>query len=301
MQNDHETLILKIADLYLDFIVTSNQIELDVNSTVLHYSCLNKIKEDYTIYFSLSNSTQEDYCNWSFVGKPEKNAFLNYSWYVKNSNDHISIRVNYDDYNHIDHVVAIIFPQKNKVEIRIILTEECNNVIKIDPLLHPLGSLLLLYLVHFKQGLLMHASAVIDNKNAYLFTGVSGIGKSTMARLWQGCGSDVINDDRVILRLIENQVVIYNNPMPYYRQQPKESNLKSIFLLSQSQDNYIKPLEGVMAFSKVLGNFIQQFYDKEMVKKHLEYIEEVVCRVNVYEVGFKPDHDIVTLIRELNS
>ncbi len=122
-----------------------------------------------------------------------------------------------------------------------------------------------------------------------------------MARLWHECGADVKNDDRLILKREGDKVMVSNNPMSYYSQDPKEGKLTGIFLLKQEKHNYIKKLSGVQAFTRVLANCIQQFYDPEMVKNHLTIVEGIVQCVPIYEVGFLPTHDIVKDILKLYS
>ncbi len=297
MHNDHDKLVLRVADLVLAFTSNSDQIVFDAESSLMYYRIVDFSVIDFSFDFVLKTSFISPKLEWSFVGDPQNNKFLNYSWRVKNTSEKIFIQVDFDDHKQIKSLFAIIRPNLSKIEVQIEKHSDIEGCVLIDPLIHPLGSLLMLYLVHLKGGVLMHASAVIDSGNSYLFSGVSGIGKSTMARLWFECGADVINDDRVILRLQGDDVKIYNNPMPYYRQYPQKSTLKKIFLLTQSPDNYIKPISGVTAYSRVLGNFIQQFYEKEMVNKHLECVLKIIDKVSVYEVGFKPDYDIVSLIR----
>jgi len=48
---------------------------------------------------------------------------------------------------------------------------------------------------------MIHASGVNNAGHGYIFSGVSGKGKSTMAKLWDNSGARVIHDDRLILRI----------------------------------------------------------------------------------------------------
>ncbi|MCW3805979.1 hypothetical protein [Plebeiibacterium marinum] len=293
-------LALNVADLVIKFFSQSKKIEFDIESSVLHYKENDDVPEDFFLEYSLSDTPFIQDADWSFVGKPDKNSFLNYSWYILNEKDKVVIKVEYEDHIQLKEITAVLDLKKGKGVVAVVPLSGNVDVVKIDPLIHPLGSLLLLYLVHQKGGLLMHASGIVDQGNAYVFTGVSGIGKSTMCRLWKECGARAVNDDRVVLRLQGDDVIVYNNPMPYYAQFPVQSTLNKIFLLKQSPENYIKPLKGVFAYSRVLGNFIQQFYDKDMIRQHLEYIEKVLLKVEVYELGFKPDYDIVKLVRAMD-
>ncbi len=293
---------VKIADLYLTFYSKGNNIVLDQEGTISYYRCANGTRNsDYYIEFNEVGIIDFSEFTAIFVGELEENESLNYDWYVYNVDGKISIYVVYHDHAEIESVCANVSSDNNKVDVSLCLKQNVDRPVIVDPLIHPLGSLLMLYFVHWKQGLLIHASAILNNNKAYLFTGVSGIGKSTMARLWKESGSVVLNDDRLVVRLLDNEVKLYNNPMPYYTQKPKEGNLQKIFLLKQSSYNYITPLKGVTAFSRVLGNFIQQFYNRGIINRHLEIVEKVIEKVEVYELGFKPDQEIVKMIKNMDT
>ncbi|WP_075591549.1 hypothetical protein [Labilibacter marinus] len=294
-------IFVKFGGLLIELISHSSQLILNKDRGVKHFitSATSK-KSNYSIHFQVVSSTELSDFKQKFKGEPEENDYINYDWFVSERNGEIALTVDYKDHECIKQIVAFVNSNSKDIRVEIELVNE-NYPVHIEPLMHPLGSLLMIYLFHWNEGALIHASAVSDNCNGYLFTGVSGIGKSTMARLWQECGAEVLNDDRLILRLIGDDVIVYNNPMPYYNQRALSSSLKKIFLLKQSSQNYIKPLQGVLAYSRVLGNFIQQFYNPQMVHKHLEIVESIINKVSVYEVGFKPDVNIVRLIREMDN
>ncbi|MGQ1785767.1 hypothetical protein [Saccharicrinis sp. GN24d3] len=295
-----ESFQLSISDMILEFKSYSEKIRLDAQGQVKHFVCSKCTKPDYIFnYSTVDEHTLED-ATVVFTGQPGHNELLNYNWEVLMRDQAIYIRVNFVDHADILSILAKVSKNSTIVGVELVLHNLSADVVSVDPLIHPLGSLILLYLTHWKNGLLIHASGVLDKNEAYLFTGVSGIGKSTMARLWKESGAAVLNDDRLVIRRIDGRIMVYNNPMPYYAQRPLRGELKKIFLLKQSLHNYITPLKGVAAYSRVLGNFIQQFYQKEMVQRHLEIVEQTINLVDVYEVGFKPDQDIVEMIREMD-
>jgi hypothetical protein len=168
-----------------------------------------------------------------------------------------------------------------------------------DPFLYPLGILVFIYQALFNRGLVIHASGVQDGEKGYLFTGLSGIGKSTMARLWQEKGATIINDDRLAVMPNDDGFSIHNTPMPYYQDYPKSSHLHGIFLLKQSKENYCLPLKGATAMMRVMANCMQHFHTPELVQQHLSIVEAIMSKISVFELGFKPDTDIVDLIRNL--
>ena len=71
--------------------------------------------------------------------------------------------------------------------------------------------------------LLVHASVIRNNGYGYLFTAPSGTGKSTHTHLWYKYipGSDLMNDDNPVVRIVDGEVRIFGSPWsgktPCYR------------------------------------------------------------------------------------
>lgn len=65
------------------------------------------------------------------------------------------------------------------------------------------------------QTMLVHSSALIYQGGAYLFSGESGIGKSTHTKLWiKAFGNKVhiMNDDKPVVKLYEDKAVAFGTP-----------------------------------------------------------------------------------------
>ena len=56
---------------------------------------------------------------------------------------------------------------------------------EVDPMDYPLDGLILYYLTVIYGDIMIHASGINHVGHGYLFSGVSGKGKSTMAKLWE--------------------------------------------------------------------------------------------------------------------
>lgn len=170
----------------------------------------------------------------------------------------------------------------------------------VDPYIFPLLNIFISRLLRRRNSFLIHSSVVNDNGNGYLFTAVSGTGKSTMARIWEQSGATIINDDMLALVPVNDYIEANNIPMPYYISQPRKVNLKGIFLISQSKYNFINRVTGATAILRLTSNTIQQPSTKRAAIEHLKLVEKVANIVPIFELGFKPDKDIVADIRKLN-
>ncbi|MDD5185281.1 MAG: hypothetical protein PHS84_08490 [Paludibacter sp.] len=163
------------------------------------------------------------------------------------------------------------------------------------PLKYPLGPIVMHYLTVKSNSVMIHASCVFDGKTGRIFTGFSGNGKSTISKLWADAGNRIINDDRIIIRKIEDNYMAFNTPM-YYIDKPKSTVLNAIFLISHSPENKMKKISGALAVSKVMAFCIQNNFESKLIQNHLDFLSELCIHIPVYELGFVPDASVVNFI-----
>lgn len=118
----------------------------------------------------------------------------------------------------------------------------------------------------FKQTLLIHASLVRNNGYGYAFTAKSGTGKSTHTSLWIKHieGSDLMNDDNPIIRIINGKCYIYGSPWsgktPCYRN--IKAPLGAITKIERDSRNWVERMNPVNAFSQILPACSTMKWDK---------------------------------------
>jgi len=269
---------LKIANLNIEIEDTLDDLLLDQNSGSRHFFC-NDISF-FNKYFTKVNLLKyNEFPQGEVVyrGEPWGELQMPYAWSVLNINGCWAVEVNFQGNESIHYALAVIDLQKR--EIRYFL-DVPQLLFVFDPFLYPLGILVFIYLALFNNGLVIHASGVQDGENGYLFTGLSGIGKSTMARLWQEKGAVILNDDRLAVMPDGDGFSIYNTPMPYYQDYPKSSRLNGIFLLKQSNENYCQPLKGASAMMRVMANCMQHFHTPDLVQQHLSIVEAIAAKIH---------------------
>jgi hypothetical protein len=105
--------------------------------------------------------------------------------------------------------------------------------------------------------LLFHGSVVSVDGQGYLFTAVSGTGKSTHTRLWRqrfGERCVMVNDDKPLLRITEDGVLACGTP--WDGKHRLSSNimvpLKGIVILERGVDNEIVPISASEAMPMLL-------------------------------------------------
>lgn len=161
---------------------------------------------------------------------------------------------------------------------------------------YPMGPIIMHYLTLYTDAVLMHASCAFDGQKARMFSGFSGVGKSTISGIWAKAGAQIINDDRLVIRKINGEFFVYNTPM-YYVDSSKKALLNSIYLIKHSPVNVLKPLKGALAVSRVMAFCIQNNFDKSFIDRRLKFFSELCQAVSVAELGFVPDQEVVTFIK----
>lgn len=162
---------------------------------------------------------------------------------------------------------------------------------RIDPFEYPLDGLILYYLTAMNRDILIHASGVNKDGKGYLFSGISGQGKSTMAGLWNDSGATVIHDDRLVIRKQGDRYMMYNTPV-YDNEEPRESGLDRIFIIGHGDGNRITPVTGAAAVSLVIANCIQHNWDISIIQGLLGSVSEMCSKVPVARLAFLPDKSV---------
>jgi hypothetical protein len=127
----------------------------------------------------------------------------------------------------------------------------------------------------------LHASCVIKNDEAYLFSAPSGTGKSTHAQFYQqALNGFILNDDKPI---IKNQLV-YGTPFSGKSalNQNDAYPLKAIYFIEQGSIDAIKPLDIDQASKKLLKN-IARPTTKDTWEAMLPNINTLLLKTQIYQ------------------
>lgn len=147
------------------------------------------------------------------------------------------------------------------------------------------------------QALLLHSSVVKLGEHTVLFSGPSGIGKSTQAKLWEThLGARVINGDRCIIKKKENAFWGCGSPWCgtsgiYSKEQ---APVKGIFILKQASVNSVRRL-GIEAFKALYSQCIVNTWDRSFTEQITELLIGLLDSVPVYELACRPEQESVEL------
>ncbi len=164
-----------------------------------------------------------------------------------------------------------------------------------DPLEYPMDGLILYYLTVISGDILIHASGLNHNGKGYIFSGVSGKGKTTIARIWDKAGARVIHDDRLIIRADGENFKMYNTPV-YDNDEPRSSGLNAIYIIEHGKINRSVPLNGAEAISKIMANCIQHNWDPQIIAGLLRSVPALCSRIPVYRLEFVPGESVIEYI-----
>lgn len=144
------------------------------------------------------------------------------------------------------------------------------------------------------DGMMIHASAVMMDGQAYLFSAPCGTGKSTHTSLWQTVfGADrarILNDDKPALRL-ENGV-FYAYGTPWSGKTDLNLNekvpLAGICMLARGEENRIEPFGGVAAIHALLEQTARP-RDPRLAGKMLDLLDRLMTCVPVWKMHCNMD------------
>ena len=147
-------------------------------------------------------------------------------------------------------------------------------------------------------GFLLHASSGVRNGHAFLFSGVSGAGKTTIARLAPPDVTLLTDEISYITRQGESYSA-FGTPFAGDLQKAG-ANLKApiaaLYLLTKGDKNEMEPLDEMTAARELMRNILFFAEDPEMVKLVFESACDFVGRVPVHRLTFVPDARVWELI-----
>jgi len=140
-------------------------------------------------------------------------------------------------------------------------------------------------------GLLLHAASAVRNGRAFLFAGVSGAGKTTMARLAPP-NVTLLTDEISYLRKAAKGYTAFGTPFAGELAKPGENisaPLAAVYLLAKGEENTIEPVSETHAVRGVLESVLFFAKDPELVGHVFESACELVRQVPVLRLTFVPD------------
>ena len=152
-----------------------------------------------------------------------------------------------------------------------------------------------------RGAMILHASFIETKYGAILFTGPSGIGKSTQADLWiKYREAELINGDRSILKKTQEGWNAYGSPYAgssrcYVN---KSCIVKAIIVLEKADECKIQRLHPATAFIRIYSGLTVNTWNKAYVEKISEIAGKLVQEVPIYLFRCTPDENAVNILSD---
>lgn len=149
--------------------------------------------------------------------------------------------------------------------------------------------------------LMLHASFVKYKGHGILFSGPSGIGKSTQAELWRRTrGAEIVNGDRAAVGLADEEWTAWG--IPYAGTSGicynKSAQISAIVILRQANNNQIRSLSAIEAMRYLYPETTVHQWDGKFVEKVTDLLSQLISAVPVFLLECVPDESAVEILQE---
>jgi hypothetical protein len=148
-------------------------------------------------------------------------------------------------------------------------------------------------------GFLLHAASVVRGGRAFIFSGVSGAGKTTISRLAPD-DATLLTDEISYLRKTERGYYAFGTPFAGDLGRSGENlsaPLGGLYLLEQGPADSIRPLAAPQAARRLLRNILFFADDRPLVQKLFDAACDFVSAVPVYELTFRPTPEVWKIVQ----
>ncbi|TXC92343.1 hypothetical protein FS935_04620 [Metabacillus litoralis] len=162
---------------------------------------------------------------------------------------------------------------------------------------HALLNLYSSFIVHHNWGILLHSSCVINNHGACVFSGQSGAGKSTAARLSQP--RELLSDEATLIKITENEVIVFDSP---FRSELESTHIQSTYplasinFLNQSLVNKRYKLSKSEGFSLLIDKVFFWTSSKEEMRKIFNLLKLLAQQVPMHNLYFQKNNTFWEMI-----
>ncbi|HLM81792.1 MAG TPA: hypothetical protein VK302_14395 [Terriglobales bacterium] len=169
------------------------------------------------------------------------------------------------------------------------------NPYSLDSVLRILHSMILAE----RGGFLLHAASAICDDRAYLFSGVSGAGKTTMTRL-APADITLLTDEISYLRPSADGYAAFGTPFAGELAKAGENRtapVSALFFLEKGLENRVDELSSAEAVRRLMRNILFFAEDRGLTEKLFATACDFVGRVPIRRLMFYPDARVWDAVR----
>ncbi len=143
------------------------------------------------------------------------------------------------------------------------------------------------------DGFFFHSSSLMLDGEAYVFTALSGTGKSTHTALWRkrfGDRVQMINDDKPIIRRHNGRFFIYGTPWMGKSEigTNSKAEVKAVYVLERGEQNSVEEVTVGEVFKNLLQATLVQT-DRENMLKLLGLFDEFFSTTRLFRLKCNTD------------
>ena len=137
------------------------------------------------------------------------------------------------------------------------------------------------------QGILVHAAAVVVDGRAWVFAGPSGTGKSHWTRQCLEHGITVLDEDRVVLRLLDGQVWAFGTPWHAEPRlcSPQGAPVQQLFFLQQAEPDAVREVRPAAAATLLIRSTQLPVYDPKAMQAVLDVVGQAAVQTRLFLLG----------------
>lgn len=169
------------------------------------------------------------------------------------------------------------------------------------PLEYPLADLAVSGHININRiGIILHSACISLGGKGYLFSGVSGSGKSTISQIWQREGdAEVLTDERVIIREFQGDLWAFGTPWHGTAEIHKNMGapIDKIFFIKHGKGNKVTQIPKTDAANRLMVRCFPTFWSKEGMQFAVDFCSRVAEEKECYELEFVPDSSVTEYVR----
>lgn len=150
------------------------------------------------------------------------------------------------------------------------------------------------------DGSYLHASAVVLEGKAYLFSAPSGTGKSTHTEKWcRLFGATYLNDDKPALRWVNGTWIAYGTPWSGKNDlsSPEGVPLGGIAFVRRGEENSIRRLSASQALPLFMSQSLWRLATPEAMDKQLLLADAILQQIPMWELTCRNDDEAAYVSR----
>jgi hypothetical protein len=164
--------------------------------------------------------------------------------------------------------------------------------------IQPLIRYLLTNVLALHDGIMLHGAAVMIGGRAFIFSGRSGSGKTTIAALFRDAGMKVLTDETIVIRRRDGQYYAYGTPWPGGGGMAvaESAPVGAICFISHGMENALRRADRKQAAKNILHQAVVQAWDPTLIGRIVDSVNVVASDVPCFEMPFVKDDSAVKFV-----